>query len=487
MNYRHHEIAKRSTTALMWRGTAMVAVLVIVLIRSVLLARLLPVEVFGIYAFAAAIIRISGILPRFGTDSALLYKSPMAGDEETAAAVHFSFRMLLTMIWLVLAASSALLFTSGSLQTALLTLVAAHAGLQLAGTAQILLIRHIVHRRLAIIAVLNAAITTPIAILWALKAPGLWPLLSIDLISCLITLLALYLWRPLWRPRFAWSPKVIRYLSNFGVRQLTTELFLHGMRSLDKLWIGIVMDTASLGLYSRAFVFGLTPSRLLIQPVVPVVAGVFAEFSNKPDLFSRSAFLITVLVIWLGCLLAGCLLVVAPEFILLLLGEKWLPMLTSFRILLIAGLFLSVNNIIAHIYLAKGIPGRLMRIRGFQLMILLAALILLTPRAGFDGAAIAFLLSNLIGTLISLPKAEIVERQPFRKLFLIPTLILLCGYLATWWFQIQSPVTESLITAIVIKLGIFIASFIALSLILERQLLKELYGFVYRQLRTLRV
>lgn len=475
-----HDIGKRFTKALLWRSTSTISVLLIELIRAILLARLLPVEIFGIYAFASTAIRFGSIFPRFGTNSVLLYTSNELADKNTAAAAHFTLRTFLTTLWVLLTTALTLLFTSGVLQIAMLVLIATQMGLQLADTARILLVRHIAHRRLAIIAVLNTLISTPIAILLAWQGSSIWALLAIDLVSCTLTLFVLYLWRPLWRPRFIWAPAVIWHFIRIGIRHMTTELFQQGMRSLDKLWIGIMMGPTPLGLYSRGSVFGFTPNRILIQPVIAVSSGVFSELSNKQVLFSRSASLIISLIVRVGSLVAGCLLVIAPEIILLLIGEKWLPMQNVFMTMLIAGIFLSVNQIVEQLYMAKGNSGKLIKIRGLQLILFLIGLSFLIPWAGITGAAFAFLFSNIIGVLILLPEATNQERQSITGHFLAPGLSMAAGYFITGFLNTWIVDSSSLIMIIIINLIIFITVFAILSMLFEWRLCKDLYQFIAR-------
>lgn len=482
-----NDIAERGTRAILWRSVAMAAVLGVELVRSILLARMLPIEIFGIYAFAAAMINFSGILPRFGTDSALLYHQNVSDqDVAEAAAVHFSFRLLLTSFWVLLATAAALLFTDGVLQIALLALVLANAGLQLADTARVLLLRHIAHRRLALLAVLNALVSTPIALFIAWQQATIWALLVIDLVTCTLTLVVLYFWRPIWRPRLVWSAEIMHYFTHFGMRQLASELFQQGMRSLDKLWLGITQGSIALGLYSRAFAFGLTPSRLLIQPIVPVISGVFLQLKDQPEKFSNSIFLILALVIRVGAFIVGCVLVIGPELILLLLGEKWLPILNAFEIMLIAGLFLTLNHVIEHIFLARAQPGYLMKIRGFQLLLLSILLLILTPALGINGAALAFLIANIAGVLTLLLKAAIFSRQRIKQLLLTPIMILLIGYLSIDWLQSQVLLMSQLWLTVVIDLMLFALLFIFLTLMLEKKLAVDLYGFVFQQIKKLK-
>jgi O-antigen/teichoic acid export membrane protein len=83
-------LAGRAIRSATWAGSAASLVMVIGFVRSVLLARLLPIEVFGVYALAFAIVSLSGALAGFGLSEALLHRSPETAEEEPAAATHFT-------------------------------------------------------------------------------------------------------------------------------------------------------------------------------------------------------------------------------------------------------------------------------------------------------------------------------------------------------------------------------------------------------------
>ena len=81
-------LAQRAVAAVSWNlGTNLLKIAVL-LARAILLARLLPVETFGVYALATAIVTLSGILPQWGMGSAFLHRAPQTADEDHAAAVH---------------------------------------------------------------------------------------------------------------------------------------------------------------------------------------------------------------------------------------------------------------------------------------------------------------------------------------------------------------------------------------------------------------
>ena len=58
---------------------------------------------------------------------------------------------------------------------------------------------------------------------------------------------------------------------------------------------------------------------------------------------------------------------VAPEFIRIALGEKWMPMLSTFRIMLIFTLLDPIRVSVSDLFLAVGVPSQLVWARMIQL------------------------------------------------------------------------------------------------------------------------
>jgi O-antigen/teichoic acid export membrane protein len=109
-------LAKRTITSVTWKVVANAASVVVLFGRSILLARWLPVDVFGIYALAFSITTLSVILADFGMAGALVHRAPETEDEDQAAAVQFTFRVSLALIWAVLMVTGTFLFTDSYTQ-----------------------------------------------------------------------------------------------------------------------------------------------------------------------------------------------------------------------------------------------------------------------------------------------------------------------------------------------------------------------------------
>jgi O-antigen/teichoic acid export membrane protein len=286
-----------------------------------------------------------------------------------------------------------------------------------------------VHRRLALVQVINILLSSLAAVGLAWRGATLWALLSTDLSVFVINILLFYLWRPVWRPRLAWAPRAMRYFLRFGSRNFLAIVLLRGIDKADELWAGFYLGVTSLGYYSRAYTFATYPRIILAQPVNRVVEGTYAELKENRHHLSQAFFRANAFLVRSGFFLAGLLALVAPEFTRLLLGPKWLPMLDAFRLMLVFTLLDPIKTTVGGLFIAVGSPERVVRARFAQLVVLVGGLFLLGPTLGITGVALAVNIMLAVGMIILLRKArEYVDFSPLR-LFVAPALALLLGLL----------------------------------------------------------
>lgn len=476
-------LVRRSITSTMWNVVANFAQLIILFIRSVLLARLLPVEVFGIYAFATSVVILSSEFANFGMGGAFLHRSPETQNEEQAAAIHFTLKSIFTLSWSVLLIGGALVFASGQTQSAILILTATTAGLGMAQTAQLLLIRRVEHRRLAILQTLNALGTTVVALSLAWQGVTLWALLATDLVTLVLTLTFLYVWRPVWRPRFAWSSPTVRYYLRFGSRNFLAGALYRALDNVDDLWTGIFLGTTALSYYSRAYTFATYPRRILAAPVDAVATGTYAELKGDRHRLSQAFFRTNAILVRSGFFLAGLLALIAPEFIRLLLGAKWLPMLEAFRLMLIFTLLDPIKLTVGNLFIAVGRPEQVLQARTIQLVVLLVGLFALGWSLGIVGVALAMDIMLVVGIATLFRRARGYVDFSLRALFGIPTLALLLALIPAHIASTVPLVSGSDWYTLLIKTAIFASIYGTVIVAMEGSQLKESISSLVAHLR----
>jgi O-antigen/teichoic acid export membrane protein len=321
----------------------------------------------------------------------------------------------------------ALVFTTGQTRLALMVLTLTHGGVMLTNTPSLILVRRVVHRRLALLQSINILSSAVTAVLLALGGIELWALLSTDVITLVLSVFFLYLWRPVWRPRLAWSPPAMRYFLRYGSRNVLAQGLLRALDRVDDLWTGAYLGDTAMGYYSRAYAFATYPRMILAQPINKVAIGTYAEVAHSRKRLSQAFFRTNALLVRSGFFLAGLLALVAPEFIGILLGTKWLPMLDAFRLMLVFTLLDPIKATVANLFLAVGRPEEVLRARVIQLAVMVIGLFVLGPLLGIAGVALAVDLMLVVGIGILLYQSRRYVDFSLKTLFLAPSIGVVLG------------------------------------------------------------
>ena len=476
-------LAKRTFTSGSWRIGSNAINLAIAFVRSIILARLLPVEIFGVFAFTSSITRLSVILTDFGMAGAFIHRAPETEDLDQAASVQFTFRILFTLIWALLLLTGTVVFTEPNslFRTALVCLVIVTSLRQVTFTPSLILTRKVTQRRQAVIEVLVTIISTPLMIWLAWRGVTLWVLLTGEFIAVGVSLLMYYAWRPVWKPRFSFNKRIVRYYLDFGRRNFLNSILNKSMDLLDDIWVGFYLGKTAAGFYNKAYSFAVYPRRILANPIDLVIGGAYAELKGKRERLSQLFRLVNTLLVRSSFFLAGLLAWIAPEFILVFLGEKWLPMLTTFRLMLLFTLFDPLKKMISSVIsLAGGEPQIVVRARLYQLTIMILGIITLGPRLGINGVAIAVDIMLVIGIIILLAKVRLFVDYSLKELFGIPLLALLLSSTAVFSLGMMIEIHAISPLAWLISKGLmFSVSYLLILFLFEFRKLQEI--FVYAQ------
>lgn len=425
---KQRSLAQRTISSISWNFVGNSAQIAIAFVRSILLARMLPVEVFGIYAWAHSIITLTGVFSDFGMGGAFIHRAPETEDENRAAEAQFTLQIILTLIWAVGLSIWGVFFTDDpSRKTALLWVIAMSVGAQLTRTPNLILARRVVHRRIALIQLVDTITSSIVAVFLAWRGLTLWALLATDLTTSLVKIIGYYVWRPVWRPKVTWDIPAIRYFLKFGSRNVTAIALLRALDRGDDLWVGSFLGDTAMGLYSRAYQFATYPRKILASPVNQVTAGTYAELKDSREKMSQAFYRINALLVRSGFLIAGTLALVAPEIIRLLLGHKWMPMLDAFRLMLIYTMFDPFKLTISSIFIAVGKPEKIVRVRTIQLIVMVAGLLILAPTLGIVGVALAVDVMLVVGIVMLLRQAKDYVDFSMSKLFGAPIISLIIG------------------------------------------------------------
>ncbi|MDX1436934.1 MAG: oligosaccharide flippase family protein, partial [Anaerolineales bacterium] len=254
--------------------------------------------------------------------------------------------------------------------------------------------------RLAVVDVAGSITMTVVGPLMAWLGFGIWAIVGENLSGVLMRAGILWLGFRGWRPRLGIDRPVASWFWQYGIRSWWASNFSFILDRFDDFWVGTALGQTPLGFYSRAYEFANYPRRVVSSPILAVFFPTFAHIQDDRMRLSRAFFRAMSLMVRVGCLFSLIFIFTAPEFILLILGERWLPMLRAFQLMIIYTLLDPLENGATNLMMATGFPGDVMRIRGIQVIVFIPAVIALASLRGIEGVALAADVMIAVGAVL---------------------------------------------------------------------------------------
>lgn len=196
-------------------------------------------------------------------------------------------------------------------------------------------------------------ISAGISIWMANNGYGVWSLVAKDLAYALLSTIQLW-WYGKWIPSFIFDKKKFIYHFNFGYKLSLTQIINTSFDNLYNIVIGKYFSATQLGFFTRARSLEQLPTVFFYNSFnrvfYPLLAHVSDNDNHLRNIYSKLmkivVFIVTPVLVYLG--------IVAEPFFRWLLTEKWLPAVPYFQLLLIVGIFHPIHKYNLNICNLKG-------------------------------------------------------------------------------------------------------------------------------------
>jgi teichuronic acid exporter len=342
--------------ALPWSYVMTAARLGTTLLVSLVLARLLGPEAFGIIALANVLVLFLEMVVRQGLVAAIVQRPELPREHldtafwMTMGAVSLLLPGLLAVSGVWAAANSA-----PTLQPVLVALspVLLLSGLSVVQEAR--LRRTMDFRALAIRTTIAVVAGGVAGLLAAALGAGVYALVIQQLATK--TLEAVGLWRASsWRPRLHFELAVARDLLSFSGKTALAGVGVFVGQRADALLIGLFFGAVPVGLYRLALRFIDMTTDLAAGALQAVSLPELSRLSADREAFTRRSLELVRLGTVLTAPVLG-VLAVASEPLMRVLGEEWLPAITPLRVLCLLAVFQLFTHFVGPILQAAGKPG----------------------------------------------------------------------------------------------------------------------------------
>ena len=427
-------IASKAARGSLYSIIASAVTLVSGFLRAILLARLLAPEHFGVMTLALFYVALANQLFSFGLDHAIIHRQDA---DETVRSTYFTLRMaaVVAIAGLILLAAPIL----GRVYPAMPLLGWILAALAVIGIVQgfsyvqeALLRKDLSFQQLAILDVTSSLVMTITAPLLAWAGWGVWALVAEQASGILTRALVTWLVFRHWAPRLGWDRKIARWFWDYGKPMWGGSGLYFLTDRFDDFWIGTTLGKTLLGYYSRAYEFAHYPRRVIATPLLGVFNPVFAQLQGDRLRLSQAFYRATYIILRVSFLASGAFALVMPEFIHLVIGDNWTPMLLAFRLMLIYTLLDVIIVFGEGLLWAVGRPQQFQRITLAQAVFFIPAVILGARLWQINGVALAADAMLAIGCIILCRYLRQVVDFSLLRLTFWPVLALTAASVGGW-------------------------------------------------------
>ncbi len=326
-------IKKNLLKGVFWSAVEKYSSTVVSLVISAILARLIEPADYGVVAIATVLIAFFSVFSNMGIGPAIIQRNDLTKANLDSI---FTYTVLIGCILGTLFCGSSWLIADFygddrlSIICQLLSVNLLAASINIVPNALILK-----NQQFKLIAKRTISLQTIggcLAIIAAFNGWGIYALLIAPIFSSVLVCSVNLYYYP---RRLDWSfdIKPIQSIFSYSVYQFLFEFVNYFSRNLDKLVIGKYLNMDALGYYEKSYRLMLLPLHKVTSVINPVLQPVLADLQNDMVEMSDKYTKIITSLAFISFPIAIFLYFSAPNLVVIIYGERWIPAIASFQIL----------------------------------------------------------------------------------------------------------------------------------------------------------
>jgi O-antigen/teichoic acid export membrane protein len=364
------------------------------IISTVILARLLSKEDFGLVAMVGTLTAFLRMFREAGLSTATVQKSKITHPQVSNL---FWINVLLGIVAAVSGAalSPVIAWFYRDSRLVLITIILSSTFLLSGSAVQhlALLNRQMRFKALACVDIGSMTLGLIVGVGMALAGYGYWSLVGSQMGTSLGELIMAWIMSG-WRPQFYKSSVGTRSMIHFGASLTASTLLRRITSGMDSILIGRFFGAAPLGLYSRGMALLMRPLDQFLMPFDMVFVPVLSRLQDEPERYRRTFLQIYDALVLVSFLMAGLFLGLSRPLVLALLGPRWHEVVPIFSALALAATYFAAAGASLWLLTTQGRNRDILR-TGVMISCVSVASYAIGLIHGVTGVALAFSLGGL--------------------------------------------------------------------------------------------
>lgn len=391
------DLKKHFFNGVVWAGTRRFAEQGMQTVTTLILARLLSPNEFGVIGIANIFILFANTINNLGISSALIQRKEIdEGHLSSAFWANMATGTVLCLIMMAISWPAAHFFRNDQVQPVLFTLsfIFILGVLKIVQNAQFS--RNLQFGKIATISLWEMGSNSVMTIFLAWQGWSVWSLVWGRLFGVFVGVLIAWGASP-WRPRFIFEMEKFRQLFKFGINAMSVNILTYLGQNIDYVIVGRFLGTAPLGFYTMAYNLVTLPQRKISSILTSVAFPTFAKIQDDNARVAKNYLKILSYISIITFPVLFGLMMLSPYFVKIVLGEKWLPIVQPMQVMCVLGMLSSIATTMGSIFYAKGRPDIEFKADILNLAALAGALTI-GVKFGIVGVAVAVTAVAMIGT-----------------------------------------------------------------------------------------
>jgi PST family polysaccharide transporter len=364
---------------------------------SMVMARLLSPQEFGVAVAASFFVLLAARLTQLGFNAALVRIKDLR-EEHVSSVLVANLAVGAVSYAALFAAAPAIGRFFGSADAGALVRIAALTFLitPLGSVSGAMIARSMAFRKSAIVDWTDGLVGAVVTIGLALAGWSYWSIPWGQVIASIVRVVVQARLAGV-VPSLRFSRQAIRELLSYGLGVHLKRLLEYGAANLDNLVVGKLMDLASLGLYDKAFsTMGRLVNRLTLGQAP---FRIFAIIHEDAPRFRRAYTRLILSITMIGYPAFAFVMVAAGPLFEVLYGRQWSAAVLPFQVMCLGGMLKLLNAYASQANeAAGGIWGQVRR-QAVGLVLVVAGAAIGTHYGGITGAAIGVTAATIVLTV----------------------------------------------------------------------------------------
>lgn len=394
-------VREKAAAGMVWQLLERFGARGVSLVVTIVLARLLDPEVYGIVAMATVFTSFLEPLINSGMSNRLIQKKD-ADDVDFSSYFYFNMVMSILIYCVIfLGAPFVAAFYNNHELTAIIRVIGLNVLVYGVKAVQSTYVsRNMLFRKFFYATSVGTVIAAAMGILLAYNGFGVWALVLQQLTNNFVDTIILWIVVE-WRPKKVFSLHKLMDLLSFGWKFLVINVTNTVVDKIRALVIGKAYSAKDLAYYDKGNLFPDTLTSSIEAAMNAVILpSLSSEQDNKANLKQMLKRSIRISMYVLSPINFG-LIACARPLISLVLTEKWLPCLPFMYIFCIRNNFTAINVLNQNVYTATGRSGLYLKIDFIKKGINIVLLVVCMYFGGIMGIAFSILLSTFAYIIVN--------------------------------------------------------------------------------------